>query len=68
VQQRGKPWTGIPRSREGEADQEQPGRELFKQRLEKQERSGERSRAWLGTESVGNASWKPYASKWSKRN
>jgi hypothetical protein len=25
-------------------------------------------RAWLGTESVGDALWKPYAPKWSKRN
>jgi hypothetical protein len=36
VQQRGKPWTGIPRVSEGEADEEQPGG---------QERFGERSRA-----------------------
>jgi hypothetical protein len=50
------------------ADQEQPGGELLKKRPEKQERSGEMSRARLGTESVGDASWKPCAPKWSKRN
>jgi hypothetical protein len=40
----------------------------LKKRPEKQERFEERSRAWLGTESIGDASWKPYAPKWSKRN
>jgi hypothetical protein len=56
----------FPRSRGGEADQEQPGGELLKKRPEKLERSGERSRAWLGTESDEDASWTPCAPKWRK--
>jgi hypothetical protein len=68
VQQRGRLWTRTPRGSEEMVDQEQLGRDLLKKRPEKQERPGERSRAWLGTESTGDASWKPYAPKRSKRN
>jgi hypothetical protein len=40
----------------------------LKKRPEKQERFGERSRAWIVTESIEDASWNSYAPKWSKRN
>jgi hypothetical protein len=56
----------FPRGSGGDADEEQPGGELVKKRPEMQERCGERSRAWLGTQSAEDASWEPYAPKWRK--
>jgi hypothetical protein len=68
MKQRGRLWAGTSRGSEGEIDQEQFGGELLKKRPEKQERPGERSGAWLGTASVGDASSKPCAPNRTKRN